>query len=693
MVNFNLYRAKCIGNEQNCLYPDTVAVEDEKSLRQAVRLDYVAVEYKSGYRNGANFIRTNCLALDCDNDFSDNPEFWATPEIIRSILPDVTVGFHFSRHNNLPKDDKGARPRFHCFFLIDEMKDAKAYSDLKKRVNSLFPYFDTKAMDAARFFYGTENPDVLFFEGTITLNECLDMYYPDDPFADMLDGFETIPQGSRNSTMHRYAVKVLKRFGLSEDAKRLFREQAEKCVPPLEDQELKTIWRSALKFYKGTIAAQPDYVNPQEYSKEPPSPWEDPIPFSRFKTVPFPTDALPDDIARYVSAVAESTQTPVDMAGTVALSILSVCLQGKYRIQGKADWLEPLNTYALVIATPSERKSAVLNMMLRPLNDYELQYNQRNAALMESSKMRRRVLERRQKAIEEQVSKGKATMEDMEKIAEEIANFTEEKPMQLYVDDITTEKLVSVISENKGRAALISSEGGIFDTLAGIYTKNVNIDVMLKGYSGDPIRVDRIGRESESVMNPALTVLLMAQPNVVSTVLGNPTFRGRGLTARFLYCMPPSQVGSRKFDSIPVSVDAARNYDSKIVNLLDDEYQDFEFSVPIAGAITFKIIFEEGVLPKVWPEARARKARKAKQEETPVPESITAGLQAALEQAEAEGQPVAEIAEAAAQGAEITAELNGQVLTITAHEPENMEAAFNVTGERRKALVEASRPS
>ena len=118
-------------------------------------------------------------------------------------------------------------------------------------------------------------------------------------------------------------------------------------------------------------------------------------------------------------------------------------------------------------------------------------------------------------------------------------------------------------------------------------------------------------------------------------------------------------------------------------------YQSFEFSVPVTGAITFKIIFEEGILPKVWPEARTRKTRKVRSEETPEPESITAGLQAALEQAEAEGQPVAEIAEAAAQGAEITAELNGQVLTITAHEPENMEAAFNVTGERRKALVEA----
>ena len=118
-------------------------------------------------------------------------------------------------------------------------------------------------------------------------------------------------------------------------------------------------------------------------------------------------------------------------------------------------------------------------------------------------------------------------------------------------------------------------------------------------------------------------------------------------------------------------------------------YQDFEFSVPVTGAITFKIMFEEGVLPKVWPEARARKTQKVRFEEAPMHERITAGLQAALEQAEAEGQPVAEIAKAVAQGAELTTELNGQELTITTQEPEKMEAAFNVTGERRKTLVEA----
>lgn len=314
----------------------------------------------------------------------------------------------------------------------------------------------------------------------------------------------------------------------------------------------------------------------------------------------FPVEALPDDIADYVTAVAESTQTPVDMAGVVSISMLSVCLQGKYRVQGKADWFEPLNTYALAIAPPSERKSAVQHMMLKPINEYEFQYNQRNAALVESSKMQKRVLERRQKALEDQVAKGKVDAEEMEKMAQEVADFREVLPMQLYVDDITTEKLVSVISVNHGRAALISSEGGIFDTLAGIYTKNVNIDVMLKGYSGDPIRVDRIGRESESIMNPALTILLMAQPNVISEVLNNTTFRGRGLTARFLYCMPVSFVGSRRFQSKPVPDEVYHRYECRVINLLEDEYPEKPETITLSyDAEKLLIAFAEEIEPKL----------------------------------------------------------------------------------------------
>lgn len=300
------------------------------------------------------------------------------------------------------------------------------------------------------------------------------------------------------------------------------------------------------------------------------SSWEEPLPFVKHNVVPFPIDALPEGIREYVAALSESLQTPIDMAGCAVLSVIATCIQGKYVIQGKADWSEPLNIYITEIAPPSERKSSIQHAIVKPLSAYENNYNIMNAASVEASRMRTRILNRKQKAVEENFSKGKATQEDVDRISNEIAEHHEKKPLRLFADDITPEKLVSILSENNGRMALLSSEAGIFDTLAGAYSKAVNIDVMLKGYSGDMILVDRIGRDSASVLHPTLTILLMAQPSVISTVLSNDNFRGRGLTARFLYSMPKSFVGERQYRSDPVPDSLYEAYERRIVNMLED---------------------------------------------------------------------------------------------------------------------------
>ena len=61
--------------------------------------------------------------------------------------------------------------------------------------------------DAAHFFFGTENPKVEIVNGYMTLNELLD----EMDFDNYDSGDDDIPEGQRNATMHRYAVKVLKR--------------------------------------------------------------------------------------------------------------------------------------------------------------------------------------------------------------------------------------------------------------------------------------------------------------------------------------------------------------------------------------------------------------------------------------------------------------------------------------------------
>lgn len=74
----------------------------------------------------------------------------------------------------------------------------------------------------------------------------------------------------------------------------------------------------------------------------------------------FPVDALPDKIRPYIQATAESLQVSVDMVATFVIAIISLCVQGKYKIQVKPDWEEPVNLYAVVVMRPSERKSPTL---------------------------------------------------------------------------------------------------------------------------------------------------------------------------------------------------------------------------------------------------------------------------------------------------------------------------------------------
>ena len=332
---------------------------------------------------------------------------------------------------------------------------------------------------------------------------------------------------------------------------------------------------------KKTLKCETLETAQQEFSKIN-SNWEEPLPFGKHKLLPFPVDALPDVFRDYGKALSESLQTPIDMAGCTVLSIIATSIQGKYKIEMKSGWSEPLNTYVLIIAPPSDRKSAVQHACTEPINNYEDDYNKRNAALVESSRMQWRILQRRQKAIEAQISKGKADQTEMERISREIADFRETKPLRLYADDITPEKLASVLSENNGRMALLSSEAGIFDTLSGAYSKFVNIDVLLKSYSGDTIRVERIGRERESIPHPALTILLMTQPSVISKLLSNETFRGRGLTARFLYSMPVSKVGSRQYRSAPIPDKVQKAYEQKVKNMLEDEYTAAPEIIPLS---------------------------------------------------------------------------------------------------------------
>ena len=266
-MRFTLYRSNCLEVPENCTYPHKVEVTGKDSLIEAVKHDYVCAEYRGNYRSNDNFIGSDCLPVDCDNDHSDDPEEWVYPSDVATAFPGVSFAVHYSRNHMKAKGGKAARPKFHVFFAIDRVIEPCQYSEMKKLVNSIFPYFDTKALDAARFFFGTKEPEVEIFDGPMTLTTFL----TDDDFDANMDsgsyGDIVIPEGSRNATLSHYAGRILKRFGNTDEAHKYFAEVAACCQPPLEQSELDSIWRSAQRFY-GKVAAQEGYIPPEQYNQD-----------------------------------------------------------------------------------------------------------------------------------------------------------------------------------------------------------------------------------------------------------------------------------------------------------------------------------------------------------------------------------------------------------------------------------------
>jgi Protein of unknown function (DUF3987) len=130
---------------------------------------------------------------------------------------------------------------------------------------------------------------------------------------------------------------------------------------------------------------------------------------------------------------------------------------------------------------------------------------------------------------------------------------------RLIVDDATAEKLGMMLADHGGRIASMSPEGGVFDLMAGLYSKSgiPQFGIYLMGHSGDDLITDRVSRNSVRVERPALTCAYAMQPAVIDGLAENTAFRGRGLLARFLYAAPQSWIGRREIATAPVC-DATR---------------------------------------------------------------------------------------------------------------------------------------
>jgi hypothetical protein len=259
-----------------------------------------------------------------------------------------------------------------------------------------------------------------------------------------------------------------------------------------------------------------------------------------------------------VEALAEATQTPPDIAGTLLLPGLATCVQGKAVIEGAPGWHEPLMLYGAAVAEPATRKSAVVKQISAPLLRHERHEISRREPLREEAEHKRDLLTRKLEHAKQQAVKGKRSDDrltgeaDVQTYRGELAALEVPGEYRLFTEDCSVERLPGLMQENGGRMAVLSAEGDVLAIMAGRYSdRGPNLLIFKKGHTGETFQSDRVGRKGEYIQTPALTLGVAFQPSVLRDLFKVPALRGEGLLARFLYAVPTSRVGHRKIRPTP----------------------------------------------------------------------------------------------------------------------------------------------
>ena len=397
------------------------------------------------------------------------------------------------------------------------------------------------------------------------------------------DVMRTAHEGIRNDTLFACSCRLWEAVNGdhldSDDAFEAISHAA--CSTGLGDAEILGTWQSAEKKVAGhargptndgnlTVAKQSlQNLDCAVDTGAIPEEWEDPEPFTDAAAPTFPLEVLPDWCGEFAAALAEETQTPLDLPAMLSLAGTAAVIQKKAKVVDP--WPQPLNLFTAVVLPPGERKSAVFRQVTAPIEALEELMTEQSATERLRLKVEHDIAEANAKATKAQASR--EDTEEARRSAERALSELEriEVPVEprLVVSDVTPERLVELLAQHRGRLAVLDDEGGIFGILAGRYTGGINIDVFLKAWDGGRLTRDRVGQDRPSVVvhEPALTVALAFQPDVLKSIGKTQSFRGRGLVGRFLFIVPDTRMGTRRILPDPVPPDVAKRFGAELVGL------------------------------------------------------------------------------------------------------------------------------
>ncbi|MEM7387053.1 MAG: DUF3987 domain-containing protein, partial [Verrucomicrobiota bacterium] len=244
-------------------------------------------------------------------------------------------------------------------------------------------------------------------------------------------------------------------------------------------------------------------------------------------------------MAQIVAAVAKCFQVPVSLAACVALGVLSGAIGAGLQVRSGGSRKTKANVFILALAASGTGKGLSEKEISRPLYEVERELIEAFKPFKDEAEAKTRILKSQIKQLEKEAAgdddahKADLMQDKLQELREVNEGLSE--PC-LIVGDSTQESLAVDIESQPGETlASVSGESrGMVDVALGRYTNKSDEAIYLSGYSGDPCKIRRIGREPVCLKNPCLTVMWMVQPDKGLEMVRDQS--ESGLMPRFLVC-------------------------------------------------------------------------------------------------------------------------------------------------------------
>jgi len=307
--------------------------------------------------------------------------------------------------------------------------------------------------------------------------------------------------------------------------------------------------------------------------------WSEPEPLTKQDgPIPYPLDALPDEIREAVEEVQRFSQAPPAMVAACALSALSLAGQGLADVKRDERLEGPTGLFFLILADSGERKSTVDKLFTSALSEKERIEKEISAPIVQKYMAAIAAWEAEKSGILAKIQGLTKSGEDAGEWKSKLVEVEKSEPispkvMRILYQDATPEALAWGLAHHWPSGGVISSEAGIVLGGHAMGKDSIvrNLALLNQLWDGTPVHIDRRTGPSYTLRGCRLTVGLATQPATLTTFFeqSKGLARGTGFMARFLMTWPESTQGTRFYREAPNAWGALTRFQSRLSEMLD----------------------------------------------------------------------------------------------------------------------------